>query len=32
MGFPLDENKHVEHYPQFDITILNEKEKLQSIN
>jgi len=28
LGFPLDENKHVERYPQFDVTILNEKEKL----
>ena len=28
LGFPLDENKHVERYPQFDLTILNEKEKL----
>jgi len=28
LGFPLSENKHVERYPQFDVTILNEKEKL----
>jgi len=28
LGFPLDENKHVERCPQFDLTILNEKEKL----
>jgi len=28
LGFPLNENEHVERYPQFDVTILNEKEKL----
>jgi len=28
LGFPLNGNKHVERYPQFDVTILNEKEKL----
>jgi len=28
LGFPLDENNHAERYPQFDVTILNEKEKL----
>jgi hypothetical protein len=30
LGFPFDETKHVEAYPEFDVAILNDEEKLSA--